>query len=168
MTRFESTNVSTAAVPAPRDAIWAIVTSPQALAELTPLIDRIAADGDTWCWKLKPIAALGVRIEPSFTEQMTFDGEERMTFEHRPPAGTSELAGARGVYTLADRPDGGTDLSVDITIHVELPLPKISRRAVERVMAAMMSRTGDKFAENLYARLGIDASAASMRPSVDA
>jgi carbon monoxide dehydrogenase subunit G len=155
MARFESRNVSEAAVAAPREDIWAIVTSPDALAELTPLIDRITADGDRWCWQLKRISALGVNVEPSFTEHMTFEDGRRMTFEHRPPPGKSEVAGASGVYTLADRPDGGTDLSVDITIHVELPWPSISRRAVQRVMAGLMARTGDKFAENLYARLGI-------------
>jgi carbon monoxide dehydrogenase subunit G len=155
MARFESRNVSTARVPAPRADIWAIVTSPESLAELTPLIDRISADGDVWCWKLKRISALGVHVEPSFTELMTFDDGRKMTFEHRPPPATTEMAGARGVYTLADGADGGTDLSVDITIHVDLPLPAISRRAVQRVMASLMARTGDKFAENLYARLGI-------------
>jgi carbon monoxide dehydrogenase subunit G len=155
MARFESRNVSHATVPAPREDIWAIVTSPEALAELTPLIDRITADGDRWCWQLKRISALGVHVEPSFTEHMTFEDGRRMTFEHQAPPGKSEVAGAKGVYSLAERADGGTDLSVDITIHVELPLPAFSRRAVQRVMASMMARTGDKFAENLYARLGI-------------
>ena len=149
--------MSEATVAASRDEIWRIVTSPQELADLTPLIDRIAADGDRWCWKLKRISALGVHVEPSFTEHMTFEDGKRMTFEHRPPPGKSEIAGAHGVYTLSDNAAGGTDLAVDITIHVELPLPAISRRAVQRVMSSMMARTGDKFAENLYARLGIHA-----------
>ena len=156
MARFESRNVSTASVPAPRADIWAIVTSPESLAELTPLIDRISADGDVWCWKLKRISALGVHVEPSFTELMTFEDGRKMTFEHSPPPGATEMAGAKGVYTLADGAGGGTDLSVDITIHVDLPLPAISRRAVQRVMASLMARTGDKFADNLYARLGIE------------
>jgi carbon monoxide dehydrogenase subunit G len=167
MARFESRNVSTASVAAPRADIWAIVTSPDALAELTPLIDRISADGDRWCWQLKRISALGVHVEPSFTELMTFDDGQRMTFEHQPPPGKSEVAGAHGVYELADRTDGGTDLSVDITIHVELPLPSISRRAVQRVMASMMARTGDKFAENLYARLGISPDSAAKLQRVE-
>jgi carbon monoxide dehydrogenase subunit G len=155
MARFESTSVSEADVPAPREKIWAVVTSPDCLAQLTPLIKRITADGDRWCWQLKSISALGMHVEPSFTEYMSFEEGRRITFEHRPPPGNTERAGAKGTYTLADRLDGGTHLAVDITLHVELPLPAVSRRLVERVMESMMARTGDRFAGNLYARLGI-------------
>ncbi len=155
MATFESTNVSEADVPAPREKIWAVVTSPELLARLTPLIKRITASGDLWCWQLKNISALGARVAPSFTEHMSFEDGHRLTYEHRPPSGNSERAGAKGTYTLADLPDGGTHLSVDLTLHVELPLPAVSRRAVEQVMATMMTRTGERFADNLYAYLGV-------------
>jgi len=155
MARFESRNISGADVPAPREAIWEAVTSPACLTELTPLIERIDSLGDLWTWQLKSVSALGVHAEPSFTEQMTFDEGRTMTFQHRPPAGKAERAGAVGTYTLADVPDGVTHLEVDLTLHVELPLPSLSRRAVERVMATMMARTGEQFAANLYAHLGI-------------
>jgi carbon monoxide dehydrogenase subunit G len=155
MARFEATNVSEADVPAPREQIWAVVTSPDRLAELTPLIERITADGDLWCWQLRTISALGARVAPSFTERMSFEEGRRLTYRHHPPGGTNERAGARGTYTLADLPDGGTHLSVDLTLHVELPLPAISRRAVQRVMSLMMARTGQTFAETLYAYLGV-------------
>ncbi len=147
--------MSEADVPAPREKIWAVVTSPERLAELTPLIERITADGDLWTWQLRSISALGARVSPYFTEQMSLDDGHRLTYEHRPPAGRSERAGATGTYTLADLPDGGTHLSVDLTLHVDLPLPAISRPAVERVMSTMMARTGQRFAENLYAYLGV-------------
>lgn len=155
--------MSQADVPAPREKIWPVVTSPGCLAQLTPLIARITADGDLWCWQLKPVSALGVRVEPSFTESMSFDDGHRIAFEHQAPQGKAERAGARGTYLLADLPDGRTRLSVDITVQIELPLPAISRRAVERVMASMMARTGAKFADNLYARLGMAAPSASIR-----
>ncbi len=155
VTRFESTNVSEADVPAPREKIWAVVTSPERLAQLTPVIEHIAANGDLWCWQLKNISALGARVAPSFTEYMSFEEGRRLAYEHRPQPGKTERAGAKGTYTLADLPDGGTHLSVDLTLHVEMPLPAVSRRAVERVMLTMMARTGEKFAENLYAYLGV-------------
>jgi carbon monoxide dehydrogenase subunit G len=156
VTRFEATNVSEADVPAPREKIWAVVTSPERLAQLTPLIERITADGDLWSWELRTISALGAQIAPSFTEHMSFEEGHRLTYEHRPPSGKTERAGARGTYTLADLPDGGTHLGVNLTLHVELPLPGVARRAVEGVMSTMMARTGEKFAENLYAYLGVD------------
>jgi carbon monoxide dehydrogenase subunit G len=155
MARFESRNVSEADVAAPREKIWASVSSPACLGRLTPLIDTIVADGDLWRWSLKSISALGMQTKLSFTERMTFEEGRSIIFEHHPPDGTVERAGARGTYTLADLDDGGTHLSVDITLHVDLPLPAISRRAVERVMASTMARTGKMFAANLDAHLGI-------------
>lgn len=155
MTTFTASNRSQANVPAPRTAIWALVTSPDALAELTPLIDHISPHGEHWCWSLKEVAALGVRVAPSFTERMSFIEGTQITFTHDPPAGSTERAGATGIYTLEDDGTGGTNLVVDLTVHVDLPLPKLSRRAVEAVMTKTMTRTGEKFASNLYARLGI-------------
>lgn len=156
MPRFSSRNVSRADVPAPRRAIWDVLTDPGALAELTPLLEGITVDGDHWCWKLGGIRALGVEVAPSFTECMTFDEPSRITFRHEPPAGAAERAGAEGVYDLIARSADATQLSIDISLHVELPLPTVSRRAVERVMSSTMARTGEVFGQRLYRRLGID------------
>ena len=161
MNRFEARNISTADVPASRHAIWEILSSPDDLAELTPLLDGISVDGDTWCWKLGGIKALGVEVAPSFTEHMTFEPEETIRFAHRAPEGSEERAGADGVYTLRDNDDGTTHLEIDITLHVQLPLPRAARRAVERIMSSTMVRTGTVFAERLYRRLGVDPSEAT-------
>lgn len=162
MTRFESRNLSCADVPAPRRAIWDVLTDPQALTELTPLLEGISVDGDRWCWQLSGIRALGVEVAPSFTERMGFDEPGCITFEHAPPAGATERAGANGVYDLTELSPTDTRLRIDIALHVELPLPAMSRRAVERVMASTMDRTGDVFAQRLYRRLGIDPAAATV------
>jgi len=157
MACFASRNVSRAIVPAPRSDIWALVSDPDSLARLTPLVAGIAAKGDVWQWRMTSLSILGAHIEPSFTEHMSFDDGHRITFEHRPTNGQSERGGADGVYLLDDAPNGTTELTVDITLHVELPLPAISRRAVERVMASMMARAGERFAAKLYDRLGLGA-----------
>lgn len=138
MTTFSSRNQSTAVVPASREAIWAVLSDPETLAELTPLVKAITAAGDLWCWR------------------MTFTEGEWIRFEPDPPFGSDQRAGAEGTYELIDAPDGGTMLVIDITIRVELPLPRAARRAVEKVMAAIMARTGDRFARNLYKKLGLD------------
>lgn len=156
MTRFQNRNRSEADLPVARQRIWEVLTDPGCLAALTPLIKDITADGDRWCWQLTGISALGVSVVPSFTERMVFTPTERIEYHHEPPTGTTEKAGADGVYTLSDLPDGGTRLFIDLTMWVELPLPRLSRRAVERVMAETMQRAGDRFAANLYAHLGID------------
>lgn len=156
MATFSSHNRSTAEVPASRQQIWAVLRDPDALAELTPLVERITVDGDRWTWQLHGVSALGVQVSPAFTERMIFTEGERIEFHHDPPAGADERAGAEGTYVLADAGEGRTHLAIDITIEVDLPLPRLSAKAVERVMATTMARTGDRFARNLYRRLGID------------
>ncbi len=94
-------------------------------------------------------------MAPAFTERMTLVEPERIEFEHDPPEG-GERAGAHGVYALEELGPDRTRLEIDITIHVHLPLPRASRRAVQRIMRASMERTGDVFAERLYQRLGVD------------
>ncbi len=156
MTRFESRTVSEADVPASPSAIWALLSDPELLARFTPLIRTIHADGDLWCWQLTGVSALGVEVAPSFSERMSLVDEERIDFRHDPPDGASERAGADGTYTLTDLGEGRTRLFIDIAIWVDLPLPRLSRRAVERVMTESMERTGDRFAANLYRHLDID------------
>ena len=156
MASFSTRNVSRAEVPAPRSAIWEVVTDPVVLARLTPLLDRISVDGDHWCWQLSGIKALGVEIAPSFTEHMVFTPESELTYRHDPPPGSKERAGAEGTYQLTELGPDRTGLFIDLTLTVELPLPSMSRRAVEKVMASTMDRTGAMFAERLYDHLGVD------------
>jgi hypothetical protein len=99
------------------------------------------------------ISALGVSIAPTFTEKMTFEEPHRIGYTHQPPAGSRERAGAEGVYELTDI-DGGTHLAINLTLSVDLPLPKFAAPAVEGVMHSMMTRTGERFAHNLLAHLG--------------
>jgi carbon monoxide dehydrogenase subunit G len=153
MTAFSTRDVSSAVVNAPRDDIWALVADPTILAELTPLIDSIEQSGELWTWQLRGISALGVSIAPSFTERMHLVEPASIEFAHDPPS--DELAGANGTYRLAEIDATTTELRIDITLCVDLPLPGLARRAVEKVMATMMRRTGDAFAANLYQRLGI-------------
>lgn len=156
MTRFETTNHSTEVVPADRQDIWAALTDPDTLTQLTPLLRRIDTDGDLWVWHMFGISALGMEIAPSFTETMQFTPSERIDFAHTPPPGQHERAGADGRYLLEDA-EGSTRLDIELTIHVELPLPAMSGRAVRRVMQQSMRTTGDRFAHNLLTHLGVRA-----------
>lgn len=154
MTTFTANNTSTAVVEAPRDDIWAILTDPDKLADLTPLVRAIAADGDQWVWSLAGIKGLGMEVAPTFTETMTFTPTARIEYAHTPPPGSNEWAGADGWYRLEDH-TRGTAVSISITLHVDLPLPRLSTRAVEGVMNQAMIRTGDAFARNLDRELGL-------------
>jgi carbon monoxide dehydrogenase subunit G len=151
--RFEARNTSSDRLPVPPEPIWEVLTSPKLLAEMTPLIDHIDEVGDShWRWHMANIAGVGVAVSPCFTVRMDFDPTDRIDFTHEPDG--KERAGADGIYTL-EPIEGGTHLAVDMTVHVDLPLPALSRPAVTRVMHATMARMGDRFAHNLCRHLGI-------------
>lgn len=128
------------------------------LAALTPLVRSIEASGSQWEWALNGIEALGLKVEAVFTETMEFVDERRIIFTHDPPSGSRERAGVEGVYDLSTTDPRATDLKVDLTLSVDLPLPRVSRLAVERVILTTMRATGQRFATNLYEELGLDPS----------
>ena len=155
MTRFSATNESKAVVAADRADIWSALTDPVLLPKLTPLLRRIDADGDLWRWHLIRMSVLGVGVSTKFTERMLFDEGRRIDYSHEPPHGVNERTGANGYYELSDVPDG-THLSIGLTLHVDLPLSKLATPVVVKAMETTMARTGDRFATNLLAHLGVD------------
>ena len=154
MTRFSARTESEAVVAAESDEIWAVLTDPAMLTQLTPLLQHVEVDGDLWRWDLAKIPVLGLAVAPSFTERMTFEPMSRIAFTHAPPAGTTERAGVDGWYTLAPV-DGGTLLRTALRVEVDLPLPKVSSVAVRGVMSTVMARMGGRFGVNLEQHLGL-------------
>jgi carbon monoxide dehydrogenase subunit G len=154
MTKFTANTTSVAVVPARRAAIWKALTDPTLLPKLTPLLQRIDADGELWKWHMHSISALGASIRPAFTERMTFLDGHRIEYTHEPPKGTTEWSGAEGWYQLTDV-DGGTRLEISLTLCIDVPLPRAAGPAVRRIMKSTMDRTGDRFAKNLLKHLGL-------------
>ena len=149
-------------VPVRSDEIWQLITDPGALADLTPLVRSIEATGSQWEWALNGIEALGLKVEAVFTERMEFIDQRQIIFTHDPPIGSRERAGVEGVYDLTSNGRKATDLQVDLTLLVDLPLPGLSRHAVERVLLSTMRATGQRFASNLYEQLGLDPATVSV------
>lgn len=158
MTVFSARNASSSTVPASVDEIWQLLTDPDTLASLTPLVQSIEASGSHWTWTLNGIAALGLSVDAEFTERMEFTEGRQIVFSHDPPADANELAGLEGVYDLTPVDEGTTHLAVDLSLSIDVPLPGLSRRAVEGVLQSMMQATGKRFAANLYEYLGLDPS----------
>lgn len=152
MARFTATTENEAVVSADRSAVWAILTDPKALPELTPFLNEITTDGDLWRWQMGRIPVLGVSVAPAFTEKMTFEPEERIEFTHAPPNGKPERAAVAGWYKLEDHEDG-TFLAVRLEVCADLPLPKMASRSVNGVMTRVMTRMGDRFSANLLRKL---------------
>lgn len=162
MAIFIARNVSASVVPVSAEQIWKHLSDPVSLTALTPLVRSIVVDGNLWRWQLAGIEALGVSVSPAFTERMEFIEPRLIRFNHQSPDGQHERAGADGTYELTPQGDG-TELKVDIALTIELPLPRLSARAVERVMKTSMQRTGKRFAVNLYHRLGLDPSTITIK-----
>jgi carbon monoxide dehydrogenase subunit G len=154
MSTFTASIAGGALVPAERERIWAALTDPELLPQLTPLLVRIEPDGDLWRWQMMRISALGVGVSPVFTERMRFSPVQRIDYRHEPPAGSHEYAGVEGCYRLTAVP-GGTRLYAEMTMCVELPLPRAAAPAVQAVMRGTMARTRDRFSANLLRHLGV-------------
>lgn len=158
MTRFSATTSAEAVVAAPRQAIWDVLVDPAKIAELTPFLKRVTADGEHWRWEMSGLEVLGVKVAPSFTERMVFDDLERIEFHHDPPTGEKERSGVEGWYDLsdADASDGpATHLATSLEITLDLPLPKLSSPAVTSAMKGVMKTMGDRFSANLLRELGL-------------
>lgn len=122
MHRFSATTESEAIVTEDRAAIWAALTDPVVLTALTPLLRHIEVHDDVWRWELTNFPVLGLAVDARFTERMRFTPGRRIDFDHEPPTGVVEHAGADGWYALGEVA-GGTHLAISLTLHVELPCP---------------------------------------------
>ena len=152
MTRFSADTRAEAVVGAPRAAIWAALTDPALVGDMTPFVKSIRADGDHWLWQMGGLKVLGVGVAPAFTERMAFSEPERIEFHHDPPAGAKERAGVTGWYDLREV-DGGTRLETSLDICINLPLPKAAGPAVRTAMKGVMATMGDRFSKNLLDHL---------------
>ena len=96
-----------ATVPVEPERIWDVLTQPELVAEMTPLVDRIERRGQLWTWTLAGISGLGLEVAPSFTVRMSFVPISRIDYRHEPPPGVTERAGvAQGTFYLyfAEKP----------------------------------------------------------------
>jgi carbon monoxide dehydrogenase subunit G len=158
MTRFSADTRAEALVAVPRAEIWAALTDPALVAELTPFVRRISAEGKHWHWELSGLKVLGVGVAPVFTELMVLDEPQRIEFRHDPPDGAPERAGVEGWYTLTEA-DEGTRLVTSLEITLDLPLPRASGRAVTAAMSRVIDQMGDRFSKNLLTHLGAEQAA---------
>jgi carbon monoxide dehydrogenase subunit G len=152
MTRFSADTRAEAVVTAPRADVWAALTDPALVGEMTPFVKSIRADGEHWLWQMGGLKVLGVGIAPAFTELMVLDEPERIEFRHDPPDGEPERSGVEGWYALSEV-EAGTRLVTSLEITLDLPLPRASSRAVKAAMGGVIDQMGERFSKNLLAHL---------------
>jgi hypothetical protein len=85
---------------------------------------------------------------------MTFDEPSRIDFVHDPER-SDEKAGVDGRYVLKEARQG-TDLSIELSITVELPFPKVARPAVHTAMRAVIATMGARFSHHLVRHVAAD------------
>lgn len=155
MTWFSSKRSSSAVITADREQVWAVLTDPDAVADMTPLVRSVEVDGDHWRWSMDEVPGLGVSIAPAFTVRMESDEPSRLSFTHDPPEGERERAGVEGVYTLTEH-EQGTLLDIDLEVRVDLPLAKLAKPAVRTAMDGVLATMGRGFGRALLDRLDAD------------
>ncbi|HYF71701.1 MAG TPA: SRPBCC family protein [Nocardioides sp.] len=153
MTHFSAGTRAGAVIDAPRERVWSALTDPGVVADLTPFVRTIRADGAHWCWEMTGLKVLGIGVAPAFTEQMTFDEPERIGFRHDPPPGSNERSAVEGWYALAEH-EAGTRLDTSMEITLDLPLPRAAGGAVRATMCRVIDQMGERFSRNLLAHLG--------------
>lgn len=157
MNRFRARTSSEAKLRSAPDRVWDVLTDPELLPVLTPYLKRIEVDsshddGDRWTWHLTRIPVMSATVTPTFTEVMTFDKPTHIGFAHDKTK-PGERTGVEGNYELT--PDGaGTKVAIDLEIWCDLPLPKLSRLAVETVMHGVVAAMGRRFSANMLRHLG--------------
>src|SRR3954452_16982884 len=119
MTRFSANTQGDAVVSASRADISVVLTDPALVAEMTPFVRSVTAEGDHWRWELSGLKVLGIGVAPCFTELMTLDEPERIEFRHDPPAGQAERSGGGGWYALSEV-ESGTRLCPSLEITLDL------------------------------------------------
>ena len=148
MATFRARDRSSAVLASPRSEVWAALTDADLIAKITPYVTSIRVEGDRWVWRMGTIPVLGISVAPTFTEVMALHPEERIEFTHD-LARADEMTAVEGTYVLADHAGGGTDVSIDLQISCNLPLPGLTRPAVERVMAGVVKHMGTVFSRNI-------------------
>lgn len=151
MTWFETSTESASVVAASPEQVWAVLSDPGLVAELTPMVRAIEADGEHWHWRLAGINVLGHRVSPSFTVHMDMEPPRRIDFTHEPVG--REHAGVDGWYALEPAGDG-TRLAIRLTVKVDLHLPRLSGPAVRAAMHSVIAAMGAGFSRNLIRHLG--------------
>lgn len=148
---FSTRLIATDRIHAPFDAVWALFSDTERLAALTPLLAEIRPDGDRWRWRMVGITRLGITAAPAFTTLMDIH-DTGMRF--RPDPQHPEPAAATGEIRVEPKGSGSTQVTLDLTATVELPLPRMARSAVQGAMNATLRAGGRRFTANLLTALG--------------
>lgn len=141
-----------ATLPADRDRVWEELADVSRLDRLMPHVARYERHDHGWHWVLEGRRILGHRIQPRFTVAYELSPPERLTFAHVRGDG-SDTADSSGGFTLR-AVDGGTEVTVELAVRVDVDLPALLRGPVRQVLRDEIAAMADGFLGNLRSAVG--------------
>lgn len=132
------------------DAVFALLADvPRSVAHF-PEVESIAESGGAWFWRLRELGAGPLRFQAVYANRYHVQAaERRVWWEHVPGVGNARIEG-RWVLT----PEGeGTRIAMDASYRLATPFPRVTRAAVEAVVAREQARLVDGYLENLVRSL---------------
>lgn len=140
----------TTTIRAPRERVWAFLTDPEAVASCAPGVESVEVVESGRRFRASASAGFGaVRLRfATEAEWVTLEPPARATMTLHGSAPGSALDGTTSME-LADRPDGGTELSW--TAHVAIAGTIASLAA--RLMGGVVARLTREFFECIGAKI---------------
>ena len=151
MSVFSASKRSTAVVPYPRDAVWAVLSDAKLVAKLTPMVRSIEDHGEHLAVEARPHRGAGQEHRAVLHRADGVHARRSGSSTPMRPKG-DERAGVEGTYALTDS-GAGTRLAIELGVDVDLPFPRLAKPAVQASMQAVIAAMGVGFARNLERQL---------------
>ena len=120
-------------LPAPREAVWEVISEPSEMAKLMPGVESFEIKDDThWTAKVKvPLGLGGLKMTMNFEK-----------LEERPPEFASMRAKGQGVGALMDmttsftlsEAEGGTSMAWEADVKIAGPVGAMGQRVLQPIV----------------------------------
>ncbi|MFT5222092.1 MAG: hypothetical protein ACI867_000389 [Glaciecola sp.] len=130
--------------------IYAEMADVALLAALIPSVRRCFEVQDRWRWEMKTYRALGLSVTPEFDVDAVFSNEQGVRF--RPVGEVTEGARGEGEIGLTAGRIGAdflTEIRIEMTVTVDLQLPRMLGSAVGRIVTREVRQVIDDLADRL-------------------
>lgn len=132
------------------DAVYALLADvPRSIAHF-PEVESVLPVGDHWRWRLRELGAGPLRFRVEYANRYFTDPVGRRVWWERVPGFGNTQVDGRWVLAAAA---GGTRITMDARFVIDTPFPRLTRPAVEAIVARENERLIGGYMENLVATL---------------
>jgi carbon monoxide dehydrogenase subunit G len=132
------------------ESVFALLADvPRSIAHF-PDVESVEPRGDAWYWRLRELGAGPLRFQVVYASRYHVDAAaRRVWWEAIPGVGNARIEGRWRI-----EPDGAeTSITMDARYSLETPFPRLTRAAVEAVVAREQARLVDLYLANLVRTL---------------